>query len=425
MGNCIALCVSSCIQCVPKSLLCCRASATGVMERHAASYADHFVRRYFTEFLEKYLRKMSKLAKKNRLPSLEQFVCKNEKVILHCLTDGLCAAEFQKRQAYLFSHVNEDRLHDLKRFAASELMKQLSCNEENSELMQSMSFVGTKALEKARKQQQLAAANVTLSHEVSSQIIHEIVKFAFGLRGELNAGASVATTKLKEYWANRTPPLLFLMAITLSARMYLDLTGAGKKTDTELGFIFFITGFGVFAAFAMVYLRLPHAVDGACFQKASDFYTARKVGLAQLVNEAACQSLEQNVSFYGRQQDECFQATTLRLSAAFSHAFAESAVAAPTHAITVHDDDDDTDVTVDEDSRMAQPNQGRSGQYLDVNKSGQYRFPNDLHVGTVVRSAGSTISASAVENRKPVANVPFGEEMDSKGKPHAELRVQP
>ncbi|KAJ9458223.1 hypothetical protein DIPPA_06755 [Diplonema papillatum] len=142
-----------------------------------------------------------------------------------------------------------------------------------------------------------------LDYDTKRTLVLSVVTYSFKLRKELNTATSVAKTKVQEYWADRIPPMVLTLGLIVLGKLYLDVLSIKNDTGedrvnviisaalTVLGFIF---------AFYMIFLRLPHAVDGATKQKASDFYQTQKDPLGRLITELSTSN------YYKDQVAECF-----------------------------------------------------------------------------------------------------------------------
>ena len=286
------------------------------VESHATSFAHHYSKKHFEAYVRRYLSRIRKVATAHGDTALCAFVDATEERVVQGLKEALCGRGFARDQASIFCPVNSARLETLVLHTAATLLNLL-----RHELDGQVGAGGT-APDGGVVGLSPAEAYMASQGDVVVCLLGEVVRYAFELRRELSAGYSIAVRKMHEYWANRTPPLLGTLSLVIAARLYLDLTmTSDSKTDLEKALILFITIFTFLSAFLMVYLRLPHAVDGACQQKCSDVYTNSKGPLSQLVTELISRSRSHNLDFYGNQLDECFTEAGRSITASLAAAF--------------------------------------------------------------------------------------------------------
>eukprot|EP01064_Diplonema_japonicum_P016462 TRINITY_DN24474_c0_g1_i1.p1 TRINITY_DN24474_c0_g1~~TRINITY_DN24474_c0_g1_i1.p1 ORF type:complete len:342 (+),score=93.43 TRINITY_DN24474_c0_g1_i1:74-1099(+) len=259
---------------------CCRMRKR--MKVLAFDHAVHYTEKYFRKYLKKYIRKVGKMGKKYGNCEVKEFIDATAEELVDILTESLCCEEVRQQQTYIYATNNADRLKRTSRVMVTETTRLLYTRP---------SLEGTH-----------------LNKKKMVKVVDNVVAYAFGLRKELNIAQSVAKTKLQEYWADRTPPLVCILGMVLAGKLYLDI----KKMETEewediLGFSLSVTltVLAFVGAFFMVYLRLPHAVDGATRQKASDFYLMSKDPLGKFL-----MSFTPGSDHYTRQVDECFNSIT-------------------------------------------------------------------------------------------------------------------
>eukprot|EP00754_Rhynchopus_humris_P024801 Rhum_TRINITY_DN14916_c10_g1::Rhum_TRINITY_DN14916_c10_g1_i2::g.128480::m.128480 len=290
------------------------------VEAHATFFAHHYSKKHFEAYVRRYLSRIRKVATAHGDTALCAFVDATEERVVQGLKEALCGRGFARDQASIFCPVNSARLETLVLHTSATLLNLL-----RHELDGQVGTGGSStAPDGGCVVEPLSPANAYMAAQggVVVCLVGEVVRYAFELRRELSAGYSIAVRKMHEYWANRTPPLLGTLSLVIAARLYLDLTMTSEsKTDLEKALILFITIFTFLSAFLMVYLRLPHAVDGACQQKCSDVYTNSKGPLSQLVTELISRSRSHNLDFYGNQLDECFTEAGRNITASLADAF--------------------------------------------------------------------------------------------------------
>eukprot|EP01059_Diplonema_ambulator_P000978 TRINITY_DN10752_c0_g1_i1.p1 TRINITY_DN10752_c0_g1~~TRINITY_DN10752_c0_g1_i1.p1 ORF type:complete len:360 (+),score=90.84 TRINITY_DN10752_c0_g1_i1:47-1126(+) len=284
-------------------LECCRWRKK--MKKLAFQHAFYYTEMYFRKYLKKYVHKLGKMGNKYGWPELKEFVDLCSDDLEEALTESMCSKELRDQQTYFYAGSNEVRRNAVRRILVADLVQLIF----NKPQVVKMNIVREK--EKRRY----------------VKIINNIVQYAIGLRRELNTAQSVAKTKLQEYWADRTPPMLVILGFIFAGKLYLDI----KKTQTGrwediLGstLTLALTVMAFVGAFFMVYLRLPHAVDGATRQKASDYYLASKDPLGSFLS-----SIIPGSTAYQQQVDACFNGITVNM---------RDVIKEMTHSVTVHVD---------------------------------------------------------------------------------------
>jgi len=236
----------------------CYRSATKAMNRRMRSIALHHAERYrnywFKTYTAKFVKKIGKMAHKEGNHAVAHFVRENSEMLVDWPAEVLCSPDVTKNEAYLFCPSNSALLAE------------------------------TKGRMRDAFGQLKTEANI-------SAVTEAIVDFAFGLRNQLIASSSVAKTKVREYWEDRIPPMVILLGVLLIVQLiFLDYDKPGGKGWVTTA----VTLSGFTASFVMVYLRLPHAVDAATKQKASDYYIAHKDSVGRLIVDITVSPLAEN-----------------------------------------------------------------------------------------------------------------------------------
>ena len=203
----------------------------------------------------------------------------NSDVIFASLNGVFCSKEVANQQYYIYASDNKARRMEVEDALVENLSKTLFGKENNMHLVSEVA-----------------------DEKLIRDLITNTVIFASGLREQLNTATSIAKTKLQEYWTNRTPPLLVVIGSVLLIKLSLESASAHGSTSNSDAAIITLSFALIFIAFLgtflMLFLRLPHAVDGASKQKASDFYISRKGPLGNWVSSSTvgCQEYEDKVS---------------------------------------------------------------------------------------------------------------------------------
>eukprot|EP01060_Flectonema_neradi_P009765 TRINITY_DN1696_c1_g1_i1.p1 TRINITY_DN1696_c1_g1~~TRINITY_DN1696_c1_g1_i1.p1 ORF type:complete len:337 (+),score=80.82 TRINITY_DN1696_c1_g1_i1:52-1011(+) len=252
------------------------------MLKMALAYASHYQKRHFDKYLKKYLNKIVKLSRHSGNDTLMEFVLLNDEVLFDTLRGVFCSKEVARQQYYIYASGNTDRRMDVENKLVDSLCSTLLSKKGNSHLI----------------------ADVR-DEKLIRELLQKTVTFASGLREQLNTATSIAKTKLQEYWTNRTPPMLAVIGSIFLIKVSVESIAAhGTTNDHDAAMVtlsFALIFIAFLGAFLMLFLRLPHAVDGASKQKASDYYTSWKgpLGLWVSSSTSGCKEYQWKV-------DSCF-----------------------------------------------------------------------------------------------------------------------